>query len=190
MKEQCEIGAPCPCGSMETYGACCKPFHEGADIPDALSMLRARYSAHCLMLVDFVVRTAHPFYRSGLSEKAFREHVAQSMKNVLWLSLDVHKCGLLPTASDGEGRREFATFSVHYRTLGKDFGIADKDCCTEHTSLFERLDGKLYYTTDLDSLATRTPVRREARTGRNEPCPCGSGKKYKKCCIHKSGEDA
>jgi hypothetical protein len=25
--------------------------------------------------------------------------------------------------------------------------------------------------------------RRERRVGRNEPCPCGSGKKYKKCCI-------
>ncbi len=29
----------------------------------------------------------------------------------------------------------------------------------------------------------RTPVKREGRKiGRNEPCPCGSGKKYKKCC--------
>jgi preprotein translocase subunit SecA len=28
-----------------------------------------------------------------------------------------------------------------------------------------------------------TPVRREGRKiGRNEPCPCGSGKKYKRCC--------
>jgi preprotein translocase subunit SecA len=26
------------------------------------------------------------------------------------------------------------------------------------------------------------PVRAEAKPGRNEPCPCGSGKKYKKCC--------
>jgi SEC-C motif-containing protein len=26
-------------------------------------------------------------------------------------------------------------------------------------------------------------VRREApKVGRNDPCPCGSGKKYKKCC--------
>jgi len=24
-----------------------------------------------------------------------------------------------------------------------------------------------------------------ANPGRNEPCPCGSGKKYKKCCLHK-----
>lgn len=27
-----------------------------------------------------------------------------------------------------------------------------------------------------------TPVRAESRVGRNDPCPCGSGKKYKKCC--------
>ncbi len=29
------------------------------------------------------------------------------------------------------------------------------------------------------------PVRREsAKTGRNDPCPCGSGRKFKKCCLH------
>jgi|GEM_PF-5943563 len=28
-----------------------------------------------------------------------------------------------------------------------------------------------------------TPVRRAPKIGRNEPCPCGSGKKYKKCCL-------
>jgi preprotein translocase subunit SecA len=26
------------------------------------------------------------------------------------------------------------------------------------------------------------PARAEAKVGRNDPCPCGSGKKYKKCC--------
>jgi hypothetical protein len=30
--------------------------------------------------------------------------------------------------------------------------------------------------------ALDTPTRAEARPGRNEPCPCGSGKKYKRCC--------
>lgn len=30
--------------------------------------------------------------------------------------------------------------------------------------------------------ANHTPVRREQKVGRNEPCPCGSGKKYKNCC--------
>jgi hypothetical protein len=28
----------------------------------------------------------------------------------------------------------------------------------------------------------RTPLRRTAKVGRNEPCPCGSGKKHKRCC--------
>lgn len=27
-----------------------------------------------------------------------------------------------------------------------------------------------------------TYIREEAKVGRNDPCPCGSGKKYKKCC--------
>lgn len=26
------------------------------------------------------------------------------------------------------------------------------------------------------------PLKADAEPGRNEPCPCGSGKKYKKCC--------
>jgi uncharacterized protein YecA (UPF0149 family) len=30
------------------------------------------------------------------------------------------------------------------------------------------------------------PVRTEPKIGRNEPCPCGSGKKYKNCCINKA----
>ena len=29
----------------------------------------------------------------------------------------------------------------------------------------------------------RTPVSVEKEPGRNDPCPCGSGKKYKKCCY-------
>lgn len=31
---------------------------------------------------------------------------------------------------------------------------------------------------------TILPVRAEPKIGRNEPCPCGSGKKYKKCCLN------
>lgn len=35
---------------------------------------------------------------------------------------------------------------------------------------------------DYDSEAPLVPIKAEPRTGRNDPCPCGSGKKYKKCC--------
>ena len=37
---------------------------------------------------------------------------------------------------------------------------------------------------DYDNLYLDQPyVREEAKVGRNDPCPCGSGKKYKKCCL-------
>ncbi len=29
------------------------------------------------------------------------------------------------------------------------------------------------------------PVNTGKKLGRNDPCPCGSGKKYKKCCMNK-----
>jgi preprotein translocase subunit SecA len=29
------------------------------------------------------------------------------------------------------------------------------------------------------------PIKAEDEPGRNDPCPCGSGKKYKKCCALK-----
>lgn len=35
---------------------------------------------------------------------------------------------------------------------------------------------------DLPDDDTRVPVRRVPKIGRNEPCPCGSDKKYKRCC--------
>ena len=31
----------------------------------------------------------------------------------------------------------------------------------------------------------KAPVRKEKKAGPNDPCPCGSGKKYKKCCMQK-----
>ncbi len=36
-----------------------------------------------------------------------------------------------------------------------------------------------------DGTVTKKPVRRVNKVGRNDPCPCGSGKKYKNCCIDK-----
>ncbi len=38
---------------------------------------------------------------------------------------------------------------------------------------------------DWEDHAPETIVRHDEKVGRNDPCPCGSGKKYKKCCLHK-----
>lgn len=52
-------------------------------------------------------------------------------------------------------------------------------------------DNKGYSPNELDELinkkdegfSTRFPVINKKQVGRNDPCPCGSGKKYKKCCA-------
>ena len=38
--------------------------------------------------------------------------------------------------------------------------------------------------TDMPDEALDEFIEGEKKVGRNEPCPCGSGKKYKKCCLH------
>ncbi len=36
-----------------------------------------------------------------------------------------------------------------------------------------------------DGTVKKKPIRRVRKIGRNDPCPCGSGKKYKNCCLEK-----
>ena len=43
---------PCPCGSNSNYGACCQSLHQGAAAPDAERLMRSRYCAYTLGLID------------------------------------------------------------------------------------------------------------------------------------------
>ena len=47
-------------------------------------------------------------------------------------------------------------------------------------SRFRREDGRWYYVSGEN--VRPSPTRRAATAGRNDPCPCGSGRKFKKCC--------
>ena len=40
-----------------------------------------------------------------------------------------------------------------------------------------------------DGTETKRPVRKGTKIGPNDPCPCGSGKKYKKCCMLKENAE-
>jgi len=53
----------------------------------------------------------------------------------------------------------------------------------EEREVQEKKEQEVYYNRgDEEGAATKSPVRADDKSGRNEPCPCGSGKKYKKCC--------
>ena len=65
-------------------------------------------------------------------------------------------------------------FYAYYELEGVPRQLAER-------SAFSRKDGKLYYVGGVP-LRPEGYRRAEAKVGRNDPCPCGSGKKYKKCC--------
>ena len=57
---------PCPCGGGETYSLCCGPLHHGTvRAQTAEQLMRSRYSAYVLKLIDYLYQTTHPDKRTG-----------------------------------------------------------------------------------------------------------------------------
>lgn len=52
--------APCPCHSGKKYKLCCQPYHKGILPANALLLMRSRYSAYTLGLVEYIISTTHP----------------------------------------------------------------------------------------------------------------------------------
>lgn len=167
----------CLCGSGKPYAACCEPFHNGTTLPQSgEAVVRSRFSAFCLDKYDYLVETTHPDFRDDLTADGIRENTA----GIIWQQLDIRQCGL-QEAKDGGEPFETVTFSVLYEREGRVYQMSE-------TSYFARQDGKLYY---VEGMAHR-PVgyrRPEPKVGRNDPCPCGSGKKFKKCCALKDAAE-
>ncbi len=51
---------PCPCGSGKKYKKCCLIYHKGALAPDALALMKSRYSAFAADRPDYIIKTTHP----------------------------------------------------------------------------------------------------------------------------------
>lgn len=49
----------CPCDRGDRYDACCGPFHDGAEPPDAVALMRSRWSAFARGRWDHLWRTLH-----------------------------------------------------------------------------------------------------------------------------------
>ena len=161
----------CPCGSGLAYDQCCRPYIEGEKWPEtAEALVRSRYTAYGSGHFDYLVETTHPDYREGITA----EQLAQSAEGVHWHRLDiVGTADNVPAGENGE-RYDVVDFYAFYELDGVLRQIGEK-------SFFSRKDGRLYYV-DGAPLRGETYHRPEPKVGRNDPCPCGSGKKYKKCC--------
>ncbi len=152
----------CPCGSSLALEACCGPILEGAPASGPEALMRSRYTAFVLKQLDHIDRTHAREIRRDFN----RAEAERTADEVEWLGLEIHH-----TAVDGH--KGTVAFSIRFRRAGQELSQYE-------VASFRPDDGHWYYTGGKIS-ANHPPVRVE-KHGRNDPCPCGSGKKYKKCC--------
>ena len=78
----------CPCNSSLEYSNCCEIIHNDlSKAQTAESLMRARYSAFSLHLIDFLYNTFHPDTRRFQSKKEI-ENWAKENK---WMQLEIIK---------------------------------------------------------------------------------------------------
>ncbi len=157
----------CVCGSGASVESCCGPYVEGKALPPtAEALMRSRYAAYVLGAVDYILETTAVEAREGVD----RANTELWSKSAEWLGLEIVRTeGGGP--SDEQGTVEFiARFKV-------------KGFPQRHHEIgeFVRRDGRWFFA-DGEEVPEAPAVRSEPRIGRNDPCRCGSGKKYKKCC--------
>ena len=81
----------------------------------------------------------------------------------------------------GVGDHHADVRELHLRQEGQRQATVRDQSQHHERAEFSRIDGRWFYI-DGEMIKAKPVVREAPKVGRNEPCPCGSGKKYKKCC--------
>lgn len=142
----------CPCGSELNLSECCGHYHAGATAPTPEVLMRSRFSAFALGLHPYLLETWHP------STRPTELHLDDATR---WVRLDV-------LDHDMQGERGRVHFRATFRE-GRRWGRL------EESSRFVHEEGRWFYVDGEPSLERLKP-------GRNDSCPCGSGRKFKSCC--------
>jgi SEC-C motif-containing protein len=128
--------------------------------------MRSRYSAYALKKIEHIFATHDPETRDDVDETGTRDWAARTT----WQSLEIvgTKDG---GPNDDHGEVEF---------IARFADEKGRDLSHHERSTFVRREGRWYF---VDGVTPKqAPAKRsEPKVGRNDPCPCGSGKKYKKC---------
>ena len=154
----------CPCGSGRAYSDCCEPVISGRSrATSAEALMRSRYSAYVNKEIDWLAKSCVGG-DEGVDQEATRRWAEESE----WLGLEiVAKDG--GEVADEKGTVEFvATYVLN--------GLRDRH---HEKANFVKQDGVWLYKEG--EIVPETIVRAFPKVGRNDPCPCGSGKKYKQC---------
>ncbi len=128
--------------------------------------MRSRYAAYVAGDIDYLMETRDP--STATAEE--RASIAKWSRQAQWLGLEVIATEL-GGVQDDTGTVEFVARFVFD-------GVAQVQ---HERSRFRRIRGRWHYVGG-DMVKPSTVVRAGPKVGRNESCPCGSGRKHKKCC--------
>lgn len=146
----------CPCQSGKAFTQCCEPYLTGkASAPTPSALMRSRYTAFTLNKHDYLKATWAP---------QTRPDTLDTEGDTQWIGLSILAASPITESSK--------TGSVHFRAT---YYESAQLRYLEEISQFECISGQWFYVDGQVSFGTLKPKR-------NEPCPCGSGKKYKVCC--------
>lgn len=143
---------PCPCGTGLSYDACCGPYHLGAAAPTPEALMRSRFSAFNKKMSGYLMASWHPESRPTELDLSQSPH---------WTRLEVLDTSQILDQG-----------TVHFKAIyrsGSAWGYL------EEVATFVRQGEQWLY------LSGRVSEGR-LKPGRNEACPCGSGRKFKSCC--------
>ena len=170
----------CPCGSQVSYEQCCKLYIEEGALPaTAEKLMRSRYTAFTMAQIDYLKTTLAPESRKDFDAQSTRDWA----KNSDWKGLKILSTSK-GTETDNSGVVEFIASFEH-----------DQEVIEHHEfSQFRKDNSGQWFFVDGDShqhkagedphhhhRKPQTFIRDEEKIGRNDPCHCGSGKKFKKC---------
>lgn len=168
----------CPCGSQIEYSSCCEPYIEGRrPAPTAEALMRSRYTAHVVVDIPYLRETLAPEARRNFNERDVRAWAADSE----WLGLRI-------IAASEEATDATVEFVATYKSDDKVLEHHEVAQFRKTSDLlrwvFVNGEAKVHEEGRRhEEISPVTIVREGPKIGRNDPCRCGSGKKYKKCHL-------
>lgn len=151
----------CLCGSQLAFSDCCQPYLSAQSYPATPEQLmRSRYSAFVQRNASYLIDT----HAASTRPQGLYEQLQRSFATTTWLSLHIVDA---PAPSAESGQVEFVAF---FREQGK----AALEQIHERSEFIFTDQRWVYHS------GQHLPA---LKIQRNAPCPCGSGKKHKKCCA-------
>lgn len=152
----------CPCGSGNSTETCCMPVILGdMEVKSPEQLMRSRYTAYVMRRADYILSSWHSSTRPD-------EMVLES--NPDWSGLKIVDTSFV---NSQQAEEAYVEFIAGFLDNGVPGVMRERSRFLKEQEQWCYVDGVQI---DLgDQAAIKKP-------GRNDPCVCGSGKKFKKCC--------